>query len=165
MRFFKYCSIFFLLLSGISHSLKAQDSTIVKWNNVAEKMSDGVYKIKFTGLIKKDWHIYSAPDAASEISGITVNKEDSAITLKELQILTPGTIKDDHVWAKKLQTVADSIVFTQLISIAGKVPAVLELKVNYEVGAEESFFPESDTLNIITGEKQVAVVSNRILIP
>ena len=165
MRFFKSCCIVFLLLSSISFSLKAQDSAIVKWNNVAEKISEGIYKVKFTGLIKKDWHVYSAPDASSEISGITINTDDSAITLKELQVLTPGTIKDDHVWAKKLQTVADSIVFTQLISVAGKVPAVLELKVNYEVGAFESFFPESDTINIITGEKAAPIVSNRILIP
>lgn len=165
MRFFKSCCIVFLLLSSISFSLKAQDSAIVKWNNVAEKISEGIYKVKFTGLIKKDWHVYSAPDASSEISGITINTDDSAITLKELQVLTPGTIKDDHVWAKKLQTVTDSIVFTQLISVAGKVPAVLEFKVNYEVGAFESFFPESDTLNIVTGEKAAPIVSNRILIP
>ena len=165
MHFFKYCSIVFLFLFNFNFSLKAQDSATVKWSNIAEKISEGIYKVKFTGVIKKDWHVYSAPDAASEISGITVNKDDSAITLKELQILTPGSNTDDHVWAKKLQTVNDSIVFTQLINIAGKVPAMVELKVNYEVGAFESFFPESDTLNIITGEKQVAVVSNRILIP
>ena len=165
MRFFKFGFVVFLIFTGISLSLKAQDSTIVKWTNIAEKISDGVYKIKFTGIIKKDWHVYSAPDAVSEISGITVTKEDSAVTLKELQILTTGTLKDDRVWAKKLQTVNDSIVFTQLITIAGKVPAIVELKVNYEVGAAESFFPESDTLNIITGEKQVVVASNRVLIP
>ena len=164
MRFFSYFSIFFFFLFSVSFSSTAQDSAIVKWNNVAEKMGEGLYKITFTGVIKKDWHVYSAPDAASEISGITVNREDSAITLKALQILTPGTFKDDHVWAKKLQTVSDSIVFTQLIQIAGVVPASLELKVNYEVGAEESFFPESDTLKITTGEKQIATVSNRILI-
>lgn len=164
MRFFSYFSIFFFFLFTVSFSSTAQDSAIVKWKNVAEKMGEGMYKITFTGVIKKDWHVYSAPDAASEISGITVNREDSAITLKALQILTPGTFKDDHVWAKKLQTVSDSIVFTQLIQIAGVVPASLELKVNYEVGAEESFFPESDTLKITTGEKQIATVSNRILI-
>lgn len=164
MRFFSYFSIFFFFLFTVSFSSTAQDSAIVKWKNVAEKMGEGMYKITFTGVIKKDWHVYSAPDAASEISGITVNREDSAITLKALQILTPGTFKDDHVWAKKLQTVSDSIVFTQLIQIAGVVPASLELKVNYEVGAEESFFPESDTLKINTGEKQIATVLNRILI-
>ena len=164
MRFFSYFSIFFFFLFTVSFSSTAQDSAIVKWKNVAEKMGEGMYKITFTGVIKKDWHVYSAPDAASEISGITVNREDSAVTLKALQILTPGTFKDDHVWAKKLQTVSDSIVFTQLIQIAGVVPASLELKVNYEVGAEESFFPESDTLKINTGEKQIATVLNRILI-
>ena len=164
MRFFSYFSIFFFFFFSFSFSSTAQDSAIVKWKNVAEKMGEGMYKITFTGVIKKDWHVYSAPDAASEISGITVNREDSAITLKALQILTPGTFKDDHVWAKKLQTVSDSIVFTQLIQIAGVVPASLELKVNYEVGAEESFFPESDTLKINTGEKQIATVLNRILI-
>ena len=69
------------------------------------------------------------------------------------------------MWAKKLQTVTDSIIFTQLVTLTGTVPSAFELQVNYEVGAYESFFPESDTLKILTGEKTIAVVSNRILIP
>ena len=154
---------FFILL--FSASLKAQDSSIVHWKNNVEKLSNGKYKITFTGIIKKDWHVYTAPDAATEISGITTSIDDSAVALTDLQIKTPGILTDDHVWAKKLQTVADSIVFTQLVTIAGAAPSSFELQVNYEVGAYESFFPESDTLKILTGEKTTVVLSNRILIP
>lgn len=165
MRFSTCRVVFFFLILLFSVSVKAQDSTIVQWKNTAEKISNGKYKITFTGIIKKDWHVYTAPDAATEISGITISKEDSAIVLNDLQIRTYGTLTDDHVWAKKLQAVTDSIIFTQLVTLTGTVPSAFELQVNYEVGAYESFFPESDTLKILTGEKTIAVVSNRILIP
>ena len=165
MRFFTFRYVLFFFTLFFSVSVQAQDITIVQWKNTAEKISDGKYKITFTGLIKKDWHVYTAPDAPTEISGITVSKDDSTIALNDLQIKTVGTFTDDHVWAKKLQTTTDSIVFTQLVTLAGPVPASFELQVNYEVGAYESFYPESETLKIFTGEKAAAVVSNRILIP
>ncbi len=165
MRFSTCRVVFSFLILLFSVSVKAQDSTIIRWKNTVEKVSDGKYKITFTGIIKKDWHIYTAPDAATEISGISISKEDSAVALNDLQIKTTGTFTDDHVWAKNLQTVKDSIIFTQLVTLTGTVPSAFELQVNYEVGAYESFFPESDTLKILTGEKTIAVVSNRILIP
>ena len=165
MRFFTFRYVLLVFVLAFSVSVQAQDSTIVQWKNTSEKISEGKYKITFTGIIKKDWHVYTAPDAATEISGITVSKDDSAIALNDLQIKTVGTITNDHVWAKQLQSTTDSIVFTQLVTLAGAIPAAFELQVNYEVGAYESFYPESDTLKIFTGEKAAAVVSNRILIP
>ncbi len=165
MRFTTCRFFLFLFTLLFSVRVKAQDSSIVQWKNNAEKISDGKYKITFIGVIKKDWHVYTAPDAATEISGITISKDDSAIALNDLQIKTLGTLTDDHVWVKKLQTARDSIVLTQLLTFAGAVPSFFELQINYEVGAFESFFPESDTLKILTGEKAAAVVSNRILVP
>lgn len=165
MRFSTLRVVLFLLILAFSFTAKAQDSSIVKWKSLSEKISDRKYKITFTGLIKKDWHVYTAPDTATEISGVTISKDDSAIALNTLQIKTPGALTDDHVWAKKLQTVSDTILFTQVVTLAGTIPSSFELQVNYEVGAYESFFPESDTLKILTGEKNVAIISNRILIP
>lgn len=165
MRFFTCRVILFFFIFIFSVSVKAQDSSIIKWKNTVEKVSDGKYKVTFTGIIKKDWHVYTAPDAETEISGISISNEDSAVALNDLQIKTIGTFTDDHVWAKKLQTVTDSIMFIQLVTFTGTVPSAFELQVNYEVGAYESFFPESDTLKILTGETTIAVVSNRILVP
>ena len=165
MRFFTCRVILFFFILIFSISVKAQDSSIIKWKNTVEKVSDGKYKVTFTGIIKKDWHVYTAPDAATEISGISISNEDSAVALNDLQIKTIGTFTDDHVWVKKLQTVTDSIMFIQLVTFTGTVPSAFELQVNYEVGAYESFFPESDTLKILTGETTIAVVSNRILVP
>ena len=165
MRFSNCRCILFFFILLFSVSAKAQDSSIVQWKSNAEKLSNNKYKITFTGIIKKDWHVYTAPEAATEISGITISKDDSDIVLNDLQIKTIGALTNDHVWAKKLQAVSDIIVFTQLVTLAGAAPSSFELQVNYEVGAYESFFPESDTLKILTGEKTTAVVSNSILIP
>ncbi len=165
MRFSTCRVILFLFFFIFSVSVKAQDSSIIKWKNTVEKVSDIKYKVTFTGIIKKDWHVYTTPDTATEISGISISNEDSAVALNDLQIKTMGTFTDDHVWAKKLQTVTDSIIFIQLVTFTGTIPSAFELQVNYEVGAYESFFPESDTLKILTGETTIAVVSNRILVP
>ncbi len=147
-------------------TLKAQDDKIITWKTVSEKIGEGNYKVNFTGIIKKGWHTYIAPNAEAEISSITTTTEDSIVSLKELQLISKGIVATKDVLAvNNLQIISDSIVFSQNLTIAGKIPSVFTMQVNYEVADAQSFFPESDTLKILTGEKAVAVSSNRILIP
>ncbi len=165
MRFIKIicCLIAFSLL--ISTNTIAQDTSIVKWKATTEKISDANYKIIFTGVIKKGWHVYSVVDKAVDISGITIFKDDSALALKDFQLLTKSTSLADKVLSKNMQIIADSVSLLQIVSVLGKVPSSFQLSVNYEVSDNESFFTESDTQRIVTGEKVITSASNRILIP
>ncbi len=163
LRKISFVLLVFVLCINVLH---AQDTKIISWKTSTEKTGEGNYKVTFTGIIKTGWHIYIAPNAEAEISGISVTKDDSVIVLKELQLFTKGTVAEKDVLAvKNLQVATDSVVFIQNIHVNGKVPSSFFLQVNYEVADLQSFYPESDTLKILTGEKIVAASSNRILIP
>ncbi len=165
MRFFKANILLVTLFVFFSSYAFAQDGSIVKWKAATEKIADGNYKVLFTGFIKKGWHVYSVADNAVDISGVTIFKDDSALALKDFQLLTKSMSFEDKVLSKNMQIINDSISLSQMVSVAGKVPSSFDLSVNYEVSDNESFFTESDTLKILTGEKIVATFSNRILIP
>ncbi len=163
LRKISFVLLVFVLSINVLH---AQDAKIISWKTNTEKTGEGNYKVTFTGIIKTGWHTYIAPNAEAEISGISITKEDSVIALRELQIITNGTVAEKDVLAvKNLQVATDSVVFIQNIQVNGKVPSSFSLQVNYEVADEQSFYPESDTLKILTGEKVIATSSNRILIP
>ena len=156
--------ISFMFLLSAAH---AQDSTIVKWSTAAKKTGEGSYEITFTGKIKKGWHVYTAADAETEISGITTTPDDSSFTFKPVNLLTKGVDFTDPVFSKKLQVSFDSIVFTQAISIAGDAIPKFKVGVNYEVANAQEFYPESPQVEVITDAAAASknIASNRILIP
>ena len=162
----KIVSALAILLLFTSNNLFAQDEKIITWKATPEKIADNNYKVTFSGIIKKGWHIYSIENTAAEIAGINTTSEDSTITTKKLQILSPAiTSLNDVLASPNLQIVQDSITFTQEINIKGKKVSAFTIYINYEVADKVSFYPESDTIKISTGEKVVAASTNRILIP
>ena len=165
MRSFRSTALSFVLLFLSSFAV-AQDSAIVSWKTAVEKISDSTYKINFKGTIRKDWHIYTAPNKEAEISGITVSREDSSIILRNLEIITKGTATDtDVLGVRNLQVAEGIFTFYQIIS--GNTSPPFFLQVHYEVADKESFFPESSpALKITTGTDTLEnVIANRILIP
>jgi thiol:disulfide interchange protein len=165
MRFLKLFLYLFSFCLFISVKTIAQDSNIVKWKSSMEKISYGNYKVTFNGAIKKGWHLYSTADKTGDVTGITIFKDDSTISLKDFQLFSKPISIDDKALSKNLPVIFDSVSLSQIVSIAGKIPTSFALSVNYEVGDNESFFAESDTQKIITGEKFVLSAANRILIP
>ena len=163
MRFLRHYLLAAFLIF-ISFFAFAQDSAVVSWKANAEKISDGNYLVKFTGTIKKGWHIYTLPDRDAELSGLTTAADDSSLAVKDFTLITPGAPLFDPVFSKKLNTVTGNIVFTQNISVSGPVPAVMGIQVNYEVADKESFYPESASVKINTGVVGTPITRNRILI-
>ena len=167
MRFFK--PTVFLLPAFLFLSLfaRAQDSVIVSWKTTAEKITEGKYKIIFYGTIKKGWHIYTAPNAEADMSGITTSPEDSSIILKEMQFVTKSIVpQTDVLGVRNLQVASDSIIFFQIAEIPAETGTAFFMLVHYSVADGESFYPESSPpLKIFTGTGPApAAVSNRILI-
>lgn len=152
-----------LLLFG-SH-LFAQEK-IITWKAAAEKKSEGNFVVKFNGTIKKGWHVYTTANTAAEIVGINTTGDDSSISTKNLQIISKAAISLNDVLATPgLQIVQDSISFMQEVNVTGKIPSSITVNINYEIADNTSFYPESDTVKILTGEKVATTTSNRILIP
>ena len=163
MRFFRHYALSAFLIT-ISFFAFSQEKATVSWKTTAEKIAEGSYKVKFTGTVKKGWHVYTLPDKESELSGLTTSSDDSAVVPRDLTLLTPGSNILDPVFSKTLAIVRDSLVFTQTILVSGPVPSAIGLQVNYEVADKESFFPESVNLRISTGALGAKVPTNRILI-
>ncbi len=144
---------------------KAQDSTIVQWRYSVAKLNDSTVDINFVGKIKSGWHVYTAANAQTEISGITSTVDEKGLAVKPLQIVTKGAEAVDAVWQQKLRFVSDSVLVTQSI-ISKNLPNVFEIKLHYEVANTESFYPESITIDDITLKAQpIQSTTARLLIP
>ena len=167
MRFFKPTSLLLPALLLLSLFAWAQDSIVVTWKTSAEKIAEGKYNIKFTGTIKKGWHIYTAPNAEADMSGITTSREDSSIILKQINLITKSIVsQNDVLGVPNLQIASDSIIYSQIAEIPATVGNTFFMQVHYSVADNESFYPESSPpLKIFTGTGPApTAVSNRILI-
>ena len=166
MRFQKIITSLIILLGFISTSLFAQDEKIITWKATPQKISENNYKVTFTGTIKSGWHIYATENKAAELGGLNTTKEDSNVVLKNFLLVSKTTTSlNDVVPAKDLQIITDSVTFTQEVNITGKKISAFNIFINYEVANKDSFYPEYDTLKILTGDKVAATSSNRILVP
>ena len=166
MRLQKIISLLAILICFTSKSLFAQTEKIITWKATPQKISENNYKVTFTGTIKSGWHIYATENKEAELGGLNTTKEDSNVILKNFVLVSKTSASiNDVVPAKDLQIINDSVTFTQEINITGKKVAAVNVFVNYEVADKASFYPESDTVKILTGEKVAATSSNRILIP
>ena len=153
----------FLFFTGISYS---QDSSHVDWKASFNKLSENKFEIKLTGVIKKDWHLYSAVNEAEGLTGITIAYEDSAVNKQALKISSNNiSIKDPVFENKDILVAKDSIGILQEISFAGKPAAAIIFHLNYYVGFNDNFIPEEKKITIILDQSAVVKTENRILIP
>jgi thiol:disulfide interchange protein len=167
MRFQKITFTILSLLFFVSIKSFAQDEKIVTWKVTPQKVSENIFKVTFTGTIKKGWHIYSTANKEAELAGLNTTTEDSSgITKSNFKILSKSItpIKDVFV-AAGLQIVEDSITFTEEINFGTQKISSIPIFINYEVADATSFYPESDTVKIPTGITVVAKSTNTILIP
>jgi thiol:disulfide interchange protein len=164
MRFFKTLFLVFIASCFFNINISAQEK-IVQWGTATEKQNN-VFKLNFTGKIKNAWHVYATPNSSADISGITLQAEDSFVSFKNYQLKSVPTISVNDVLATPdLQIINDSVSFFVEAFIKDSLPEAFNIYVNYEVADKASFYPESDTLKIITGAKVQLQSSNRILIP
>ncbi len=163
MRLLRYLNLLLFVLI-LNTAAKAQDSLMVSWKANAEKIAEGSYKVKFSGVIKKDWHLYDV-SKEEDLSGITLGVDDSSLALSKFELITPFSKMQDKVFMKNLAMIRDSIVFFENVHIAGKIPAIFAVNVHYEVADAASFFPESQAVRINTGEAgAVAAEKTELLI-
>lgn len=153
----------FLFFTGISYS---QDSAHVEWKASFNKVNENKFEIKLTGLIKKDWHLYSTVNEAEGLTGITIEYEDSAVSKQALKISANNiSIKDPVFENKDILVAKDSIGILQVISFVGKPAAAVIFHLNYYVGFNDNFIPEEKKITIILDQSAVVKTENRILIP
>ena len=166
MRFQKITLPILLLLCFVSTNIFAQDEKIITWKATPEKISESIFKVTYTGTIKKGWHVYSTANTAAEIAGINTTTDDKSIGKTNFTILSKATTPATDVLATAgLQIIEESVIFTEEINIGTTKIASVPIYINYEVADAASFFPESDTVNIQTGIAVITPSTNKILIP
>ena len=154
-----------LILSFFTFSLFAQDSTKVKWQATANKISEKAYEISFKGNIASGWHLYQA-NPEMEITGVQSMLDTSAIKGSKMETLsTPQSIQD-VIFEVPLQVLKDSGSFKQTLTFLGDVPGSIKLKINYFLGKDDNFIPEESTLTInFEGGVVASAATDRIVIP
>ncbi len=167
MRYQKITFSILFLLCFFSINLFAQDEKIVTWKAIPQKISESIFKVTFTGTIKKGWHIYATANKEAELAGLNTTTEDSSgLTKKGFTIITATkTPAKDVFMVPGLQIVEDNITFTEEINIGTKKISTIPIYINYEVADAASFYPEFDTINIPTGITVIPTTTNTILIP
>ena len=163
MLYFKTtCALIFICLFS-QLKLSAQDSTVVKWNISAIKISENKYLLKLSGNIKNGWHLYAAANVSEELNGLQT-VFDSSIQVASLKITSPlSSIKNDVLGEGEKTIVSTKIEAEQVINFA-VVPSLLQFNLKYDVADKESFLPQTVSLTVPL-EGGIATIDNkRILI-
>ena len=148
--------------SAIAQSTVTTDSLPVQWQVTFKKTEANKIVISFRGAISKDWHVY-AKDALEDLTGPTVEYEDTAIQPEPLVIVSPLlNIKDEVFENKEKQVMVDSVAFTQAIQFRNGMPAAIKLNIKYEAANGANFNPEEQSIKLLLDE--TASATARILI-
>ena len=95
--------------SAIAQSAVTTDSLPVQWQVTFKKTEANKIVISFRGVISKDWHVY-AKDALEDLTGPTVEYEDTAIQPEPLVIVSPlFNIKDEVFENKEKKVMVDRL--------------------------------------------------------
>jgi len=135
-------TVFFISLFFLSFSSVAQDVAPVNWQLNIKKIRANEFELNGSAKVPEGKFIYFAAPAETGIESMTTAFTDSSIIAsaysaeKELR-----NYKDPLFDGAEVQIAEKEIVFKQIISINGTIPAVLRGKLIYTVGGNNEFFP------------------------
>ncbi|MEO7265392.1 MAG: cytochrome c biogenesis protein CcdA, partial [Ferruginibacter sp.] len=165
MRLFKLVVVFFTSLLLCYNPVHAQDSTQVKWEVSASKLSGNKYKLTVKGEIKNGWHLYTQANTAEDLEGIRTlydeNIQAEPIKLNSSLV----TIKNDVLGEAEKRVVIDKLAFEQILSIKGEVPSSLKFELQYDIADKDNFFPQKEKLSVQLEGGTSGIQFQRILIP
>lgn len=166
MHFRRIATLLALIFIFFQHAVKAQDSSIVKWQATGKKIGEGQYEIQLKGIIKADWHLYTSADQSVGLEGLKIIFSDSAIQNIGSQQVS-GNVKKitDKIFEIETEVAEDSIGIVQKITISGAVPARLKAVLLYNTASNDAFIPQERKIEIEMEGGVDMSSANRILIP
>jgi len=172
--------IFTLLIALIvlSFSLSAQQGIIepVKWNSKAEKVSDTEYDIVLTGVIDKEWHVFSqfTSEDGSLPSVLTFEntKENYELVGKAKESETVKAYND--IFEVEETYFLDKVQFTQRIKLLSENVKQITVNLDYQVCKEVCINKEKQFVIALDGgavklenvelDERSKVLSNQLLL-
>ena len=137
----------FLFFIALVNTTKAQDSSILHWNNRVEKSTNG-YTIHLTAKIPASTVVYER-NTALELSGPMVYFDDSSIQSSSYNVSAVKKQRVDPVFdQQKLTVYVDSIHLTQSITWDSQKEPIVAIRLYYELESNMNFQTEEVKLKI-----------------
>jgi thiol:disulfide interchange protein len=151
------CFVVFLLSTSL---IFAQSASIINWKSKIIKQEANSLQVEITGEIKQGWWLYAKHDDSLGITGLTaVVKPGSGLDASEPDIATATVAKSDVSFENaQVQVVEKNVVANFAVSSQGKLPASIDILLNYNVGANSEFVPEEDTIKLLLDAQAAAQV-------
>lgn len=161
--------IFFPILFAflLPVTIKAQDSTYVKWLGYGKKTGDKEYELHLNGKINFGWSLYTKNKQVDGLESLNISFIDSYILKIGDQQLTGRikTITDPIFDNKEVEVAYGNIEIIQKIKVEAEVPAKIKAILSYSVSNKETFLSEETRLDINMEGGLDMSSANRILIP
>jgi thiol:disulfide interchange protein len=136
--------ILLLTLKSISFSqFPMQNMDPVKWSFSQEKISDGVYNLKFKATIDKPWHMYAIKQVQSGPipTSFSFLENNNVVFKSELTELTKPVVKFDEGFRFDIGAYYDRAEFTRKVEIKGSGEQVISGEVEYQCCDDETCLP------------------------
>lgn len=172
--------IFTLLIALIfvSFSLSAQQGIIepVKWNSKAEKVSDTEYDIVLTGVIDKEWHVFSqfTSEDGSLPSVLTFENTNDNYELVGKAIESETVKAYNDIFEVEETYFLDKVQFTQRIKLLSENVKQIAVNLDYQVCKEVCINKEKQFVIALDGgvvklenvelDERSKVLSNQLLL-
>ncbi|MCW5916530.1 MAG: thioredoxin family protein [Ferruginibacter sp.] len=143
-----YRFFLFVLLIFIFKPAKSQDSSHVHWTYSVKSHAEGHYIVEYKAKIDRGWRLYAYPSKPDEIDGVVVKLRDSSIKVTPPKFQSNPINIEDPVFEKQIPVARDSVSFTQHYELAPGNENILKVALDYYVGREIEFIPESQQLTV-----------------
>ena len=156
--------IFFLVFGCLSGNTQDAGSPF-QWNVTSKKISSNQYEIIFSSQGNKTWQLYAPNQVLSDVPTTELQFTDSAITSSK-SIKASGVLKRElsTIFGAQVEVYEGPTSWSNVVTIAGTIPATLQGTLLYTYGKGEEFYP-STSFNFSVPLQGGVAATSRILIP
>lgn len=151
------------LNSLIFSQFPMQNMDPVKWSFSHEKISDGVYNLKFTAAIDKPWHMYAIKQEQSGPipTNFQFNENKNVVFKSEIIELIKPVVKFDEGFKFNIGAYYERAEFERKIEVKGKGVQLITGEVEYQCCDDETCLPPfvKEFSFSLEGKADVAAIS------
>lgn len=141
-------SLLFMMLTFLTSTLKAQDSTIIKWNTSVTKINEQQYQLKLTGVISSGFHVYLR-DSVEGIDGLKITYNDGSIQSSPFFLKSATTTIKDPVFENQTkQVIENTIELTQELRVSQSGIGITKATIAYDYAKGLEYLQEEQVLSI-----------------
>lgn len=139
-----YRSFFLFLFAIPALASFAQDTALYSWTTSSKKIEEGKYEIRFSTPGKAGWQLYAPGQELGGVKTVELSFPDSSIRAEAVftQEGASRSFPSNLFENAPVKVYEGATEWTILITIRGKVPALLQGTLTYFYGNKEEFNPD-----------------------